>query len=260
MEFNSRQTNTHILQPLAYNQMRKIRRKYAPVRSAQDQCSIHHIAYMFESPVLKVPRPYDYDDEGYIMDVVQNCECIIHPHGYSQIPPLFNALVEFCIYMLQHGFFPRDYSVLKRGAEFFVMDFSRFGTIYKGLLRFPKDRRIYTLQEAVELYGLRVYVPPPQAPAPPAPPQPQPPQIEEPSAPPTSFDDLTTIANMLEQQLQQQQHMDAPMLFEEPPIYVENEHLLESFKPANPEPDLLIQLNTITCSQPAIGLDGSIYM
>ena len=233
--------------------MRKIRRKYAPVRCPQDQCSIHHIAYMFESPVLKVPRPYDYDDEGYIMDVVQNCECIIHPHGYSQIPPLFDALVGFCIYMLQHGFFPRDYRVLKRGAEFFIMDFSRFGTIYKGRLRFPKDRRIYTLQEAVELYGLRVYTPAP-APAPP-----QPPQIEEPSAPPTSFDDLTMIANMLEQQLQQQQHMDAPLLFDDP-IYVENEHLLESFTPVKPEPDLLIQLNTITCSQPAIGLDGSIYM
>lgn len=251
MEFNSRQTKTHILQPLAYNQMRKIRRKYAPVRSAQDQCSIHHIAYMFESPVLKVPRPYDYDDEGYIMDVVQNCECIIHPHGYSQIPPLFNALVDFCVYMLQHGFFPREYSVLKRGAEFFIMDFSRFGTIYKGRLRFPKDRRIYTLQEAVELYGLRVYVPQPaQAPPPP---------LQEPSAPPTSLDELSLLANMLDQQLQQQQHTDAPMLFEEPPIYVENEHLLDSFKPTAPEPDLLIQLNTITCSQPAIGLDGSIY-
>lgn len=249
MEFNSRYTETHILQPLAYNQIRKIRRRGTPVRSIREQYDIHQLAYMFESPVLKIACPYTCDAEGYVMDCILDCECKIAPSGYCHIPELFSVLVEFYIYMLNNGYFPRDYTILKQGALYYIVDFSRFGTMDRNRIRFPKDKRIYSLQEAVESYGLRMYVHEPQH-------VPQKtPEIQ------TIDSELLAIVDALESWCKDSTHEDTPMLFEDS-IYVENEDLLDSLPSLLPESLHTITTcmsSSLTLMMPGIGLDGSIY-
>jgi hypothetical protein len=157
MEFVSVEATNHILVPTAYNRVLRCIKHNRHVHDAYAQAEIHRTARQFMSPVLYIPQVYDvYNSKQY------ETECIYHekkdrlaPAKAQLFPVLFVELYRFKDYMMKEGYFMRDISIVRIGAcSWAIMDFSKFGYIDKGLVRFPKQRFKYTIDEAEKDYGL----------------------------------------------------------------------------------------------------------
>ncbi len=136
--------------------IRKIRKRGARVRSAYDQYTIHCISYDFVSDVLKIPKPHSYDEDSYVMDQFHDA-CYIPERQYSTFPSLVVALLSYTQYMISNGYWPYKYSIFRCGAQFFLIDMSRYGYIDSNRVKFPKDPTAYTMDEATAFYGMRMY-------------------------------------------------------------------------------------------------------
>lgn len=164
-------TSSHILQPLAYNQIKKIRKLGAPVHSAKDQYEIHKVAYEYPSNVLRIPTPRYVDGSGYVMDTVYTLKTFIPHHRYCEFPELVAELVNFMNYMFQNGYWMYGFSVFQTiDSRFVLLDFSTCGHCDKNRVKFPKDSHIYSLDEAHTFFGVRmcgcedIVTPPPSTP------------------------------------------------------------------------------------------------
>jgi hypothetical protein len=157
MDFNSKETGNHIIQPIAYNRIRKIRKRGARTRSAYDQYLIHCIAYDFVSDILKVPKAYEYDDNSYVMDQIPDAQFVPERY-YGNFPELVVALVSFSQHMISNGYWPYKYSIFRiNDYQFVLIDVSLFGSIDSKKVKFPKNPTIYSLEEASMYYGIHIY-------------------------------------------------------------------------------------------------------
>jgi len=158
MDFTSKETACHILQPLAYNLIRKIRKPNKRVRSAYEQYTIHCTAYEFESNVLKIPKPLFYDGpNAYVMDQFEDMYPLPEPY-FFHFPQLVAALVSFRQHMISGGCWPRDFSIFCiNDRQFMLIDFGRFGYVDSNRVKFPHENTLYTLEEASLFYGLQIY-------------------------------------------------------------------------------------------------------
>lgn len=157
MDFNSKETENHIIQPIAYNRIRKIRKRGARTRSAYDQYLIHCVVYDFVSDILKAPKPYEYDDNSYVMDQIPDAQFVPERY-YGKFPELVVALLSFSQYMISNGYWPYKYSIFRMNdRQFILIDVSLFGFIDSKKVKFPKNPTIYTLEEASLFYGIHIY-------------------------------------------------------------------------------------------------------
>ena len=164
-EFNSRETRCHILQPIAYNKLRKCKKRGAPIRSIREQFDIHCIAALFPSNHLIIPRPHQCSLDSYTMDYLGERH-MIPSEFYHYYPSLVSSLIEFYYYMRRNGYWPFDYSVLELSNDMFALvDFSGFGYIHNGFVRFPKDKIKYSFHEVMKYFRIpiRTETPPPSS-------------------------------------------------------------------------------------------------
>ena len=172
MEFyTSIDTATHIIQPLAYNRLKKIRKLGAPVHSANEQYEIHKVAHEYPSNLIRIPKPHYVDGRGYVMDVVYTLKSFIPHHKYCGFPELVAELVNFMNYMFQNGYWIHGFSIFQTiDLRFVLLDFSMFGHCQGNKVKFPKDSLIYSLDEAHMFFGFRMcgcgdtITPPPSTP------------------------------------------------------------------------------------------------
>jgi hypothetical protein len=159
MEFLSVEGNNHIIEPIGYNMVRKRIKKGKMLRSAGEQYEIHRVATEFRSSCLCIPPPGVYESPtAYTMMQIYECRKI-SPDEYFPRFDLYLDLCNFKNFMLERGFMPRDFFVMEVFPnKYTLLDFSRFGIIAGGQVRFPKDPRKYTLLDAEVAYGL--YNPP----------------------------------------------------------------------------------------------------
>ncbi len=158
MEFyNSIDTATHVLQPLAYNRIKKTRKLGAPVHSAREQYEIHTIAREYRSHLLVIPKPHYVEDRGYVMDILYTLSSYVPHHKYCEFPELVAELVDFMNYMFQNGYWIHGFSIFQTiDRRFALLDFSAFGHCNGNRVKFPKDPRVYSLDEAHMFYGVRM--------------------------------------------------------------------------------------------------------
>lgn len=158
MEYNSKETHCHIIQPIAYNQIRKTCKPRKHIHSAYEQYSIHCIAHQFVSDVLKIPKPHYCESYySYVMDQIPDYEHI-PVDMYGLIPELVVAILSFTQYMITNGVWPRNFSIFHIGnRQFILLDFSRFGYISSNRVKFPKESETYTLCEASLFFGIQFY-------------------------------------------------------------------------------------------------------
>ena len=155
--YTSIDTATHIIQPLAYNRIKKIRKLGAPVHSAKEQYDIHTVAYQYPSNLLRIPKPHYVEDRGYVMDIVYTLKTRISHHRYCAFPELVAELVNFMNYMFQNGYWINGFSIFQTiDLRFVLLDFSMFGHRQGNKVKFPKDSCIYSLEEAHMFFGIRM--------------------------------------------------------------------------------------------------------
>jgi hypothetical protein len=148
MEFNSISGTNHLLQPLAYNRVRKIILQGRKVRSAVEQFTIHTFARDFRSSLIYFPEPYEVDGpRSYTMQMIIDGD-VVKPADYFKHPALFFELARFKEFMMRQHFWPFGYNIIKYKAVYILFDFSLFGTIERGLVKFPKIARRIPLAEA----------------------------------------------------------------------------------------------------------------
>jgi len=149
MEFTSVLGSCHLMEPIGYNLVRKIiASRY--VRSAVEQWDIHTHALLFDSPVLYIPKLYNLESAGaYTMEqfydgiLLKDEDYYLHAHFMSE-------LERFKHHMIDCGYWPFGFKVFydSRQGRYILIDFSRFGTIDHGQVRFPKIKKIFSLEEA----------------------------------------------------------------------------------------------------------------
>jgi hypothetical protein len=149
MEFTSVLGSCHLLEPIGYNQVRKmIVSRF--VRSAVEQWEIHSLALHFESPVLYIPKLYNLESAGaYTMEQFYDGK-LLNTDEYYGHAFLMSELERFKRYMISCGYWPFGFKVFHDGrhGRYILIDFSRFGTIDGGQVKFPKIKKLFTLQEA----------------------------------------------------------------------------------------------------------------
>ena len=152
MEFTSVRGSCHLMEPIGYNQVRKmIVSRY--VRSAVEQWEIHSHALRFESPVLYIPKLYNLESAvAYTMEQFYEGKLLHHEEYYGH-SFFMSELERFKRYMIDCGYWPFGFKVFhdSRRGRYILIDFSRFGTIDRRQVRFPKIKQMFTLDEAEDV-------------------------------------------------------------------------------------------------------------
>jgi hypothetical protein len=149
MEFTSVLGSCHRLEPIGYNQVRKMVVSRF-VRSAVEQWEIHKLALLYESPLLHIPQLYNLESAGaYTMEQFYEGS-ILSPEDYYFHSFFMSELERFKRHMVDCGYWPFGFKVFhdSRRARYTLIDFSRFGSIDRGRVRFPKIQKVFTLEEA----------------------------------------------------------------------------------------------------------------
>lgn len=133
-DYNSKKCSNHVLVPVGYGMYLKVVHYNSQVRSAYEQFEIHTYASDFKSHLLHIPKPYRLVDEfSYLMEHVYEADVF----DYKENRALIEELLKFTSFMIDLGYFPYGYSVLRTVKnKFYLVDFSRFGSIDKGNVRF----------------------------------------------------------------------------------------------------------------------------
>lgn len=182
----AKRTARHLLEPLGYGLLRKtVHRKALPtpgparealptnrVNAASDQYEIHAIAAEFRSAWIRVPPPCSLDSPySYTMTEVEDCDAL--PDSViSDLACVVDAFdtdfAAFKCYMMREGYFVRGCRFLRKRttymqglpssgpameAPFYLVDFSLYGCIQEGLVRFPDLPWTYTIFQAELLFG-----------------------------------------------------------------------------------------------------------
>ncbi len=150
----------HIIEPIGYHTVRKVLRRGAMARSMTEQYAIHSLAHQFQSSVIHIPKPGRLESSvSYTMEEVY-AHMLLPTDMYPKIPELFVALLEFQQYMVGHGYWAYGYNVLVSMGKFYIVDFSKFGSIDGSYVRFPKNRAIHRLSDLQTYFDLQLTVEP----------------------------------------------------------------------------------------------------
>jgi hypothetical protein len=149
MEFTSVLGSCHLMIPIGYNQVRKmIISRF--VRSAVEQWEIHKLALLYESPLLYIPQLYNLETAGaYTMEQFYDGK-LLKDEDYYVHSFFMSELERFKRHMIACGYWPFGFKIFhdNRSGRYILIDFSRFGSIDRGRVRFPKIQKIFTLEEA----------------------------------------------------------------------------------------------------------------
>jgi len=160
--FCAKRTKNHLIEPIGYGLIRKTVKRGAHVNGAVDQYRIHEIAADFRSEWIQVPAVGSQDSlRSYTMTECVDCDRLpstMIPELYACIEELDADYVKFKCYMMREGYFVRGSSFLRKQTTFtrppiFVVDFSLYGAIQEGLVRFPDLPWTYTIFQAELLFG-----------------------------------------------------------------------------------------------------------
>lgn len=149
-----------ILSPMGYESIVKtIRKGTSKVWSAQTQFDIHTIAYRFTSNIIKIPRPLELmNEKSYSMEHI-GCCIFVSPQFYKCNNEFFNELQQFYMYMVSEGYFPYNFTILcDQSGKFCLLDFSQFGTVSRGLVKFKHLSRPIEIFTADKMYGILSFV------------------------------------------------------------------------------------------------------
>jgi len=162
----AKHTARHVVEPLGYGLLRKVvRRKALPtnrVNAAADQYEIHKIAAEFRSTWIRVPPPCSLDTPySYTMVEVEDCDALPDSVVTDLVCVLDTFDAEFSAfkcYMMREGYFARGNRFLRKRTTytqgpFYLVDFSLYGHIQEGLVRFPDLPWTYTIFQAELLFG-----------------------------------------------------------------------------------------------------------
>jgi hypothetical protein len=158
MDFRSVDTTNHLIVPLGYNRVLRQVRQAARVHCARTQAEIHSIALSFPSKLLYVPKIYDIYDKSYSTEFILHGTLDLLPVEVVQkYPALFVELFHFKEFMMKEGYFMRGIKLCKLAPDrWAIFDFSNFGFINKLKVKFPKEKCLYTLEQAEHWYGLQL--------------------------------------------------------------------------------------------------------
>ena len=145
----------HVISPIGYGKVLKSVKRGAPVRSATEQHTIHSIAAQYSSPILRIPRVYEcVSHRAYIMEHVAPGH-FVPPCLYKNGEMFLEELNRFFKYMLQEGYFPYNFTILyHEDNTFSLLDFSQFGTVADGLVKFKHLVHPIHLFVAERHYGI----------------------------------------------------------------------------------------------------------
>jgi hypothetical protein len=162
----AKHTARHVVEPIGYGLLRKVvRRKALPtnrVNAAADQYEMHAIAAEFRSTWIRVPPPCSLDSpHSYTMAEVEDCDALPDSVVSDLVCVLDTFEAEFSAfkcYMMREGYFARGNRFLRKRttygeAPFYLVDFSLYGHIQGGLVRFPDLPWTYTIFQAELLFG-----------------------------------------------------------------------------------------------------------
>jgi len=158
----AKRTARHLIEPIGYGLLRKTVRRKALVNAATDQYEIHKVAADFRSTWIRVPPPCSLDSTySYTMTECEDCDALPE----SVVSDLVCALdavdtdfAAFKCYMMNEGYFARSNRFLRKRTTFtqppfYLVDFSLYGHIQGGLVRFPDLPWTYSMFQAELLFG-----------------------------------------------------------------------------------------------------------
>jgi hypothetical protein len=157
MDFCSVNTRNHLIIPLGYNRVKRCVHQVSGIHSARTQAEIHAIALAFSSDILYIPKLYDVQDTWYETEFILHGKNNLITHDtFYKYPKLFVELFRFKDYMMKEGYFLRGITLCRISEERWALfDFSHFGVINKHRVKFPKNKWIYTIDQAEWDYGLK---------------------------------------------------------------------------------------------------------
>ena len=149
-----------IIHPLGYGKILKKVKRGAPVRSAFEQYEIQRLANGFVSSALCIPIAHElYSTDGYIMEHMPPGGVFIPSSSYKYFPTLIEEFNKFFCYMVHNGYFPYKFSILCYPDNTFVLlDFSQFGAVQRGLIKFKHIKCPIYLMLAEVHYGIMSFV------------------------------------------------------------------------------------------------------
>jgi hypothetical protein len=144
----------HLISPIGYNLVHKIVGRGANVRSAREQYEIHTYAYEFKSDILKIPKPECLiDSNSYLMEHVPQAY-FLDPRAYRTDHPFLHELNRFYHHMISLGYYPHGFTVLNHtNGTYTLLDFSQFGSVQGGMIRFKHLLYPIHILEAEKSYG-----------------------------------------------------------------------------------------------------------
>ena len=145
------ETFHHLLIPLAYNRVLKQRKRGAVAHGAGTEIEIHRCALLFPMRYFTIPPVYGIvDSRSYIMGAIFETEGTIRQSlGYNHPLHLWEELVAFREHIIHEGYYPDAFTVIITRSKPKLFDFSNFGQIDKGVVRFPNGDKM-TLEQAME--------------------------------------------------------------------------------------------------------------
>ena len=152
MEFRSVMGSHHLIQPIGYGLVRKIRRRGAPVHSAREQFLIHQEVYEFRSPILFIPKPVFQEGDGYTMEEFATYS-VLPTDCIGMVPALVAELRRLRDFLVPRGIYPLGFAILLihpesvKGWErpctstdplYGLIDVSRFCSVQGNVVSVPK--------------------------------------------------------------------------------------------------------------------------
>jgi hypothetical protein len=153
-EFIGTHGSFHMISPVGYGQVVKNVLRGAHVRSAKEQFEIHSTAAQFTSAKLRIPRPLELVHcYAYAMEQIYDA-VLVHPLLLKHYIDLLPELNRFYKHMEHNGYFPYNYSLfIHPDRTFSLLDFSCFGTLSLGYVRFKHLREPIPILLAETTYG-----------------------------------------------------------------------------------------------------------
>lgn len=158
MDFKSKTGTHHLLIPIGYGEVQKIIMEKGDIHDAHTQYEIHTIAQKYNSNYLMIPKCISLTShKSYTMKIIYDAK-VVPPHKWPNDSILFTELLKFYTFMMEAGYFPKQFTVLQNAHKYCLIDFSHFGIIQKNKVYFPKNKHAYTIEEALDLYGLQLNI------------------------------------------------------------------------------------------------------
>lgn len=145
----------HVISPIGYNKVVKSVRRGAPVRSAAEQHAIHTVAAQFFSPILVIPPVFELlDNYSYVMYHVPPGQ-YVRPSIFKSNMQFLSELNRFYKHMMAEGYYPFNYTILyHESGQLTLLDFSQFGTLNNGMIKFKHLTSPISLFDAERHYGI----------------------------------------------------------------------------------------------------------